>query len=280
MIKNPRRVKDLIKNKAQGDSAKAQVLQRHYAMERLLERISVSRYRDNFILKGGMLISSMIGIDQRSTMDVDTTMTGQTLSPENALSIIEEIAGIELDDDMAFEVGDSREIMKDSEYGGVQIPISAHLGRMEIKLKIDISTGDAITPSKVAFQFPLMLEDRKIDIWAYNLETVLAEKAETIIVRGVLNTRMRDFYDIFMLSAVYDPIDAATFRDAIRATAANRGHSELLLRAGDAIARIENSSEMSGQWQRYLASNPFVVEAKWNDVISSVKELLALGELI
>lgn len=193
VIKNPRRVKDLIRNKAQGDSTKAQTLQRHYAMERFLERISVSRYRDNFILKGGMLVSSMIGIDQRSTMDVDATMTGQTLSPANALRIVGEIAAIELDDDMTFEVGDPREIMKDAEYEGVQIPIRAYLGRMEIKLKIDISTGDAITPSKIAFQFPLMLEDRKIDIWAYNLETVLAEKAETVIVRGVLNTRHARF---------------------------------------------------------------------------------------
>ena len=267
MIKSPRRVKDLIKNKAQGNSAKAQTLQRHYAMERLLERISVSRYRDNFILKGGMLVSSMIGVDQRSTMDVDATMTGQALSPENALSIIKEIAAIELDDDMAFVVGDAREIMKDSEYGGVQVPVNASLGRMEIKLKIDISTGDAITPSKVAFRFPLMLEDRKIDIWAYNLETVLAEKAETVVVRSALNTRMRDFYDIFMLLAIYNPIDAAIFRDAIRATAANRGHSDHLLRAEDAMDRIENSSELSEQWQRYLAGNPFAVEAKWGELI-------------
>ncbi|MEQ3363929.1 nucleotidyl transferase AbiEii/AbiGii toxin family protein [Raoultibacter massiliensis] len=249
-------------------------------MERLLERISVSRYRDNFILKGGMLVSSMIGIDQRSTMDVDATMTGQTLSPKNALKIVSEIAAIELDDDMTFEVGDSREIMKNSEYGGVQIPIRAYLGRMEIKLKIDISTGDAITPSKVAFQFPLMLEDRKIDIWAYNLETVLAEKAETVIVRGVLNTRMRDFYDIFMLTTVYDPIDAAIFRDAIRATAANRGHSEYLPRAGEAMSQIERSSDLSEQWQRYLVGNPFAVEAKWDDVVLSVRGLLSTGELI
>lgn len=170
--------------------------------------------------------------------------------------------------------------MKDAEYGGVRIPIRAYLGRMEIKLKIDISTGDAITPSKIAFQLPLMLEDRKIDIWAYNLETVLAEKAETVIVRGVLNTRMRDFYDIFMLTTVYDPIDASVFRDAVRATAANRGHSEHLLRAGDAMSRIERSRELSGQWQRYLAGNPFAAEAKWDDVASSARKLLEMGELI
>lgn len=181
MIKGARRVKDLIKNKARGDSAKAQALQRHYAMERLLERISVSDYRDNFILKGGMLVSSMVGLEQRSTMDIDATLTGKTLSSESALSIVREIASISLDD-MSFKVGDLHEIMKDSEYGEVQIPIDAHLGRMKIKLKIDISTGDAITPSKIAFEYPLMLEDRKIEIWAYNLETVLAEKAETIIV--------------------------------------------------------------------------------------------------
>lgn len=222
----------------------------------------------------------MIGIDQRSTMDVDATMTGQTLSSENALSVIGEIAAIELDDDMTFEVGGSREIMKDSGYGGVQIPVRAYLGRIELKLKIDISTGDAITLSKIAFQFPLMLEDRKIDIWAYSLETVLAEKAETVIVRGVLNTRMRDFYDIFMLTTVYDPIDAAIFSDAIRATAANGGRGEHLLRTGDAMGRIERSGELSGQWQRYLAGNPFAVEAKWDDVISSAKELLAIGGLI
>lgn len=280
MIKGARRIKDLIKNKARGDSAKAQALQRHYAMERLLERISVSDYRDNFILKGGMLVSSMVGLEQRSTMDIDATLTGKTLSSESALSIVREIASISLDDDMSFKVGDSHEIMKDSEYGGVQIPIDAHLGRMKIKLKIDISTGDAITPSKIAFEYPLMLEDRKIEIWAYNLETVLAEKAETIIVRGLFNTRMRDFYDIYMLMTAYDPIDEAIFQEAIRATAANRGHEETLSRAGEVIERLSRSNELMEQWGRYLDRSPFVAEIEWDEIIFSLRSLFALGNLV
>lgn len=196
MIDNPAKVKDLIKNFANGDSGKAQLLQRRYAMERFLERMAKSEYKNNLVLKGGMLVASMLDLGQRMTRDTDVTMLDMTLDVETAVKMAKAIAAIPLEDGLSFDVEDAYEIMEDSEYGGVRIEIRAHLGKMDIPMKLDISTGDALTPSATNYTYRLMLEDRDIDILAYNVETVLAEKIETTFVRSTLNTRMRDFYDM------------------------------------------------------------------------------------
>ena len=199
MIKTSRQLKDKVRNMARGDSAKAQLLIRNYGMERFLERVSLSEHRDNFILKGGMLVSAMVGLENRATMDIDTSIRNMPLDTIAAKAMVEEIIAVPVDDNICFEINDFGTIMDDAEYSGVRISLNAFLDATRIPLKIDISTGDAITPAAVNYQYKLMFEERYITLWAYNLETVLAEKIETVLSRSVLNTRLRDFYDLYVL---------------------------------------------------------------------------------
>ena len=203
MIKTARQLKDLIRNLSKKNAADAQILMRNYMMERFLERISLSSYRDKFILKGGMLVAAMVGLDARSTMDLDATVKGANLSVEDVENMMAEIIAVPIDDGVTFQVKSISEIMDEAEYPGIRVTITTLFDGVRTPLKIDISTGDAITPKEVRYSFKLMLEDRSIDVWAYNLETVLAEKLETIITRTTTNTRMRDFYDIAILQQLY-----------------------------------------------------------------------------
>lgn len=193
MIKTARQLKDLIRNLSKKNAADAQILMRNYMMERFLERISLSSYRDKFILKGGMLVAAMVGLDARSTMDLDATVKGANVSVEDVENMMAEIIAVPIDDGVTFQVKSISEIMDEAEYPGIRVTMTTLFDGVRTPLKIDISTGDAITPKEVRYSFKLMLEDRSIDVWAYNLETVLAEKLETIITRTTTNTRMRDF---------------------------------------------------------------------------------------
>lgn len=200
MIKTAVQLKALVKNKSNGNSNKANTLIRNYAMERFLERVSLSKYKNNIILKGGMLVSHLVGLDNRSTMDIDTTIKNYNLNKEDVLKMVEEIASIHLDDCIVFEIKDVDSIMDEHEYPGIRVKLECKLQNTRIPLKIDISTGDIITPKEISFTYKLMFEDRSIHILTYNIETVLAEKLETILSRDIVNTRIRDFYDIAVLS--------------------------------------------------------------------------------
>lgn len=193
MIKTAKQLKDLIRNLSKEKSADAQLLMRNYMMERFLERISLSEYKDKFILKGGMLVAAMVGLDARSTMDLDATIKGANVTVEDMKNIISAIVSVPLEDGVSFRVKKISEIMDEAEYPGVRIGLETKFDGVITPLKIDISAGDVITPREVRYHFKLMLEERTIDVWAYNLETVLAEKLETIISRTITNTRMRDF---------------------------------------------------------------------------------------
>lgn len=229
MIKTSRQLKDKVRNMARGDSAKAQLLIRNYGMERFLERVSLSEHRDNFILKGGMLVSAMVGLENRATMDIDTSIRNMPLDTIAAKAMVEEIIAVPVDDNIRFEINDFGTIMDDAEYSGVRISLNAFLDATRIPLKIDISTGDAITPAAVNYQYKLMFEERYITLWAYNLETVLAEKIETVLSRSVLNTRLRDFYDLYVLQDTGLEIDKATLAAALTATARKRGSEQVLV---------------------------------------------------
>lgn len=172
-------------------------------MKRFLERISLSEYRDKFILKGGMLVAAMVGLDARSTMDLDATVKGANVNVDNVENLISAIVSIPIDDGVKFQLKSISEIMDEAEYPGIRVNMAITFDGVVTPLKIDISTGGAITPREDRYSFKLMLEDRSIDIWAYNLETVLAEKLETIIIRTTTNTRMRDFYDIYILDQLH-----------------------------------------------------------------------------
>lgn len=210
----PEQIKGRIKSVAKQNNADARTLMRIYMMERFLERLAQSEYRDNFIIKGGILVTAMIGVAHRSTMDIDTSMKNLNLSAEDALRVVNQVKDIDLDDGVSFEVKDVSNIMDEMEYPGIRVTMNANVGRLITPLKIDISTGDVITPRAIEFNYDLLLEDRSISLWSYNLETILAEKLQTVLARGILNTRMRDFYDI----RIQIVMEEAEFVESIRQT--------------------------------------------------------------
>ncbi len=279
MIKSATAVKAKIKNKAGGNSDKSQIMLRIYLMERLLERVSLSKYRDNFVLKGGLLVSSLVGVDMRSTMDVDTTVKSLPLNKESAQKILEEIMAIDLEDGVAFRITKVQDIMEGHEYEGVRFMIECMMDKLKQTIKIDISTGDEITPRAIAYKLPLIIEDRSIDLWAYNLETLLAEKLETIMVRAEANTRMRDFYDIYVLlkqDAVN--VDRDTLRTAFYATCKRRESTEQIATIDDVINKIADDGVMKQQWNNYRKTNYYVGALEWDDVIGSARILRKMVE--
>jgi len=277
MMKSATAVKAKIKNKAGGSSDKSQIMLRIYLMERLLERVSLSRYRDNFVLKGGLLVSSLVGVDMRSTMDVDTTVKSLPLNKSSAQKILEEIMAIGLEDGVCFHITKVQDIMEDHEYEGVRFMIDCTMDKLKQTIKMDISTGDEITPKAIAYKLPLIVEDRTIELWAYNLETLLAEKLETIMVRAEANTRMRDFYDIrVLLEQDAETIDRDTMKAAFYATCKKRGSIELIGTIDDVINKIADDETMRQLWNNYRKTNYYVGALEWEDVIGSARILRAM----
>lgn len=279
MMKSATAVKAKIKNKAGGNSDKSQVMLRIYLMERLLERVSLSKYRDNFVLKGGLLVSSLVGVDMRSTMDVDTTVKSLPMNKKSVQKILEEIMEIELEDGVSFRISKVQDIMEGHEYEGLRFMIECSMERLKQTIKIDISTGDEITPGAIAYKLPLIIEDRSIDLWAYNLETILAEKLETLMVRGEANTRMRDFYDIHVLIQQDTvTVDRDTLKAAFYATCKNRGSTEQIGTINDVITKIAGDETMKQQWDNYRKTNYYVGTLEWDDVIGSAEKLRIMIE--
>ena len=279
MIKSATAVKAKIKNKAGGNSDKSQIMLRIYLMERLLERVSVSKYRDNFVLKGGLLVSSLVGVDMRSTMDVDTTVKSLPLNKESAQRILEEIMAIDIEDGVAFRITKVQDIMEGHEYEGFRFMIECTMDKLKQTIKIDISTGDEITPRAIAYKLPLIIEDRSIDLWAYNLETLLAEKLETIMVRAEANTRMRDFYDIHvLLKQEVVTVDRVILKNAFYATCKRRESTEQIATIDDVINKIADDGVMRQQWNNYRKTNYYVGDLEWDDVIGSAKILRKMIE--
>ena len=279
MIKNATAVKAKIKNKAGGDSDKSQIILRIYLMERLLERVSLSQYRDNFVLKGGLLVSPLVGVDMRSTMDVDTTVKSLPLNKRSAQKILEEIIAVKLEDGVAFRITKVQDIMEGHEYEGIRFMIECTMDKLKQTIKVDISTGDEITPRAVAYKLPLIIEDRSINLWAYNLETLLAEKLETIMVRAEANTRMRDFYDIHvLLEQDVVTIDRDTMKSAFYATCKRRKSTERIVTIDDVINKIADDEVMKQQWKTYRKTNYYVGTLEWDDVIESTRTLRTMVE--
>lgn len=278
MITTARQLKDLIRSLSKKKSADAQILMRNYMIERFLERISLSDYKDRFILKGGMLVAAMVGLDARSTMDLDATVKGANVSVEDVENIISSILSVPMEDGVEFQVKRLLEIMEEAEYPGVRVSMETTFDGVRTPLKIDISTGDVITPREVRYSFKLMLEDRSIEVWAYNLETVLAEKLETVISRNVTNTRMRDFYDIHILQQLHgESLSASVLRDALAATATKRGTLEQMKDAAAVFDEVEESPVMAKLWQSYQKNYSYVADLSWHTVMDSVRVLYAEG---
>lgn len=271
----PEQIKGRIKSVAKQNNADARTLMRIYMMESFLERLAQSEYRDNFIIKGGILVTAMIGVAHRSTMDIDTSMKNLNLSAEDALRVVNQVKDIDLDDGVSFDVKDVSNIMDEMEYPGIRVTMNANVGRLITPLKIDISTGDVITPRAIEFNYDLLLEDRSISLWSYNLETILAEKLQTVLARGILNTRMRDFYDIRMLLDTYeDKVNKAVLKDAFAATCKKRGTDHLQEQAEEIIKIIEADEQLQVLWRAYQKKYSYAAEIDYASVISGVRKLM------
>ena len=275
IIKTSRQLKDKVSNLSGNDSKKAQTLIRKYMMERFLARISHSKYKNNFILKGGMLVSALVGVESRATMDIDTTVRMLPLTKDNAIEVIAEIMKIDLDDDIFYEIKKVEDIMEEHDYSGVRFTISVTFEKLRDTIKIDISTGDEITPSAIEFSYPMMFDDERINIWSYNLETMLAEKLETVIARSTFNTRMRDFYDIHILwSEKANMINIETLCRAIINVARKRETLELFDTMDEILDDIAESDYLRNNWRNYRKGSYYVGNLDWADVLETTVNIL------
>ena len=264
-------LKGKINNKAKESHADARAIMRIYMMERFLERMACSKYKDNFILKGGMLVISMVGTALRSTMDIDTTMRNQKLSVKEVRNIVEDIIAIRLDDGISFDVKEVFEIMDKMEYPGVRVTMNAKLSKLVSPFKIDISTGDVITPHAIEREYKLLLDKRIITLWTYNLETILAEKLQTSLVRANFNTRMRDFYDIKILLSIYEKdINAKILKKAFMATCKNRETEDVLTKGSEILTSIRSSEKLQNLWASYQKKYSYAADIQYADVIESI----------
>ena len=272
MIRTSTQLKAKVHNLSGGDSRKAQTLIRSFIMERFLERVALSQYHNNFVLKGGMLVANLVGLDTRATMDIDATVKALTLTKENAVNVIEDIISLELPDGIRFRITKVEDIMEEHDYPGIRLTMETTLDKMRQAIKIDISTGDVITPDAVEYDYRLMFEDRAISLWTYNLETLLAEKLETIMARSTANTRMRDFYDIHVLSNQAS-VDTDILKQAFLATSRKRNTEHLIHDFKDVLQSVEEDETMWRLWDRYRADSFFVGDLEWTVVMHSVRKL-------
>lgn len=276
-MKSPEQLKGAVKNIAKQKNISPQAVLQTLMFERLVERLSVSEYRDKFILKGGLLISSMVGIGERTTMDMDTTVKGLDMNEEQVKDIIEQIVKTEVNDDVAFVFKGIQPIREDDEYENFRVSLQAIYGKMKIPMKMDITTGDIITPREIIYHFPLTFEDRSVAVWAYTLETILAEKYETIIRRGTANTRARDFYDLYILHKVYsEKINRNDFQKAVALTSKKRGSESGIKDAEDILREIQDSDAMNRLWEKYRKENLYARDIVFETVMECVREIEVL----
>lgn len=270
-MKNAMQLKAILKNMAKEKNVSAQLVLQNYMLERLLERVSVSPYHDNFILKGGFLIAAMVGLDTRTTMDMDATIKGYPVNEQTIRKMFEEICSIELKDDVVFSFRSIGEIREGDEYTGYRVALTAEFSPMAVPLKLDITTGDKITPKEIEYSFKLLLEDRSISVLAYNLETILAEKLETVISRSVQNTRPRDYYDIYILMKLQSHnIDISSLRSALDATAQKRGSQEVVKNYAKRMETVKSSNFMQTQWKTYQTEYEYAADILFNDTCDTV----------
>ena len=269
-----RSFKAKINNYAKKYGLPSQVVLQNYMFERFLERLSVSEYRNKFVIKGGILISVLVGLQTRSTMDLDATARGITLTEENITAIIGEICGKSVGDDVVFSSVSVSPIRKDDKYGGYRVRLNAVYESLITPLSIDISTGDIITPKPVKYNVSGIFDgDLQFSLWGYNTETILAEKAESILSRGILNTRPRDFYDIYILCTTKN-FDKTVFKEALLATSKHRGTFEKIADIPHILDTIKASSELKQQWEQYRAKFSYAKNISYEQTVEELRKLV------
>ncbi len=273
-MSNTMSLKAKTKNIAKQKGIPAQVILQNYMFERLLVRLSKSEYKDKFVLKGGLLVAAIVGLDNRATMDLDTTLKNLPLLPEIIIRVLTDICSVDADDDVTFDVGNIIPIRDDDIYGGYRVMINAKYDTLLTPLSVDISTGDAITPEPVQYEFSEIFDNaNSYSLWAYNIETVMAEKVETIFRRGVFNTRPRDFYDAYILSTTQE-YDKGLFTKALKATAEHRGTVNQIADVELIMNNISESIELEQMWEKYRKQFAYAEDISYRDIIKALYELV------
>lgn len=271
--------KAIIRNMALKNRIPAQAVLQNFMLERLLERIYLSDYRDNFILKGGMLISSLVGIENRTTMDMDATLKGYPLDAALLERALQDICAVQVEDDAIFDLNQITPIRDDDEYGGYRAAITADYESIRVPLKIDLTVGDVITPRAIRLAYQSNFEDRVFDIWAYNLETILAEKIETILRRGALNTRMRDFYDVYIIAVTrQSEVDGLILKNALIATMQKRESLHAWDESSNLLEAIRQDAFMPQRWSRYAAENNYAKNITFEETLEKIRDILLLAK--
>lgn len=250
-------------------------LYQRFMFERILERISVSKYNENFILKGGLLLSAMLGINSRSTRDMDISIKGIDVSQEKMLKILNEILSIDIDDKVKFEVVNITDIRADDEYGGNKYHLVGRLENLKVSLEIDISTGDEITPKELNFEYISIFDNKKINIGTYNIETILSEKIETILRRGKYNTRMKDYYDVyFFLMKLKKDINIKIFKQALNNTLRKREAFDYYNDYKQILNGLTNDERINNYWNTYKKKTKYAQNIEFNEIIKTLEEFL------
>lgn len=280
-MKTSRQLTDLIKNKARNLGLDAQLLLKRYFMEQMLARIAQSEYKTNFILKGGLLISSLIGLSSRTTQDIDVSIVNKPVSMDEIERMMANVCKIDLDDSIKYELTSVQEIREEFEYPGIRLSFKVYMDKIVDSLKMDITTGDTITPKEITYGYKLLLEDKTINLCSYPIETIIAEKIESILSKNILGTRMRDFYDIYMLENLFkDRIDKKNQKLALLNTCAKRNTENILNNPNEIIADIENDWGQQNLWKNYASKNTYVGKVSFEDTIKSIKSILKMIDLI
>lgn len=268
-------LKGKIRNIANSKNLRSQEVLQMFFFERFLERLSKSEYKFNFVIKGGLLISSMIGIDNRTTMDMDTTIKGVPLKAETIRNIVSEIINVEVDDGIEFEITDISHIREEDKYENFRVHLIANFGKIKNDMKIDITTGDAITPKEIEYLYPCMFQEESFKVLAYPLETILAEKYESVIKRNIATTRMRYFYDLYNLYNLRkEDINFDILKQAIISTANRRESLPFMKQAVEIIEDIKEDDYLKELWKVYLLDNLYVGDLDFSETIKVV-ELIA-----
>lgn len=273
-MRNAMSLKAKIRNLAKDKSLPAQVILQNYMFERLLVRLAASEYQDKFVLKGGMLVAAIVGLDNRATMDLDATLKNLPLTPETIRTAMEQICAIPAEDGVSFELGTIAPIREDGIYGGYRFSLNAQYDTILTPLTVDISTGDVITPNPVKFAFTEIFDANKsFELWTYNIETVLAEKIETILRRGVFNTRPRDFYDAYILLTTQS-YDKAVLQEALRATAEHRSTADQIADVSGILKNIAESAELKSMWEKYRRQFAYAKKIEHEAILVALRQIL------
>lgn len=279
-MKTPEQLKGAIRSMAAKKNLRAQEVLQMFLFERIIDRLAASSFRDNFILKGGLLISSMIGIGERTTMDMDTTARGIQMEEEEIVSAVKEIIAMDVGDGISFEFQKIEPIREDDAYNNFRVHLRAKYGKIDSPMKIDITTGDIITPAAIRYDFPFVFEEKTVSVMAYTLETVLAEKYETIIRRNIGTTRARDYYDLHTLyRSRKDVVQMEVLRAAVIHTAEKRDSVDDIMDWRDILKDIREEPQLYLLWDNYAADNKYIGDLKFNEVLDTVDEIAKILDL-